>query len=150
MEADVTTRTSSSETDERLLALLSQNSRRTVSELADSLGLSRQAVQNRIARLTERGVIRRFTIERGDEEQPARNRVMFTLKLRQASCASLFTTLKTWPELLQCWSLTGEDDMVVVAEAVGPDDADRMRASLSRHPDVQEVRTAHVLKSWKD
>lgn len=146
----MTTRTSSSDTDERLLALLSQNSRRTVSELADLLGLSRQAVQNRIARLTERGVIRRFTIETGEVGQPARNRVMFTLKLRQATCSSVFAAIRIWPELLQCWSVTGDDDMIVVAEAVGPDDADRMRASLSRHPDVQEVRTAHVLKSWKE
>jgi Lrp/AsnC family transcriptional regulator, leucine-responsive regulatory protein len=146
----VTTRTSSSETDERLLDLLAQNSRRTVSELAGMLGLSRQAVQNRIARLTERGVIRRFTIETGEVERPGRNRVMFTLKLRQATCSSVFASLRTWPELLQCWSITGDDDMILVAEAVGPDDADRMRASLSRHPDVHEVRTAHVLKAWKE
>lgn len=146
----MTTRMISSETDERLLALLSQNSRRTVSELAVLLGLSRQAVQNRITRLTERGVIRRFTIDVEETERPARNRVMFTLKLRQATCSSVFAALKAWPELLQCWSVTGEDDMIVVAEAVGPDDADRLRASLSRHPDVQEVRTAHVLRAWKE
>ena len=144
----MTIRRRSSETDERLLALLSQNSRRTVSELAALLDLSRQAVQNRIARLTERGVIRRFTIEIGEAERPAQSRVMFTLKLRQATCPSVFAALKTWPELLQCWSITGDDDMIVVAEAVDPDAAERMRARLSRHPDVQEVRTAHILKTW--
>jgi len=74
---------------------------------------------------------------------------MFTLNLRQNTCSLLFQEIKAWPELVQCWSVTGDRDMVVIAQAVNAEDAERLRARLSRHPDVLEIRTAHVLRWWK-
>lgn len=140
-----------SDTDRRLLAFLAQDSRRPLSELAALLGVSRQTVHNRMTRLVARGVISRFTIETRDEARasPEPPQVMFTLNLRQNTCSLLFQEIKAWPELIQCWSVTGDRDMVVIAQAVNAEDAERLRARLSRHPEVLEIRTAHVLRWWK-
>jgi len=140
-----------SDTDRRLLAFLAQDSRRPLSELAALLGVSRQTVHNRITRLVARGVISRFTIKTHDEARASAEppQVMFTLNLRQNTCSLLFQEIKAWPELVQCWSVTGDRDMVVIAQAVNAEDAERLRARLSRHPDVLEIRTAHVLRWWK-
>lgn len=140
-----------SDTDRRLLAFLAQDSRRPLSELAALLGVSRQTVHNRMTRLVEQGVISRFTIETHDEARESAEppQVMFTLNLRQNTCSLLFQEIKAWPELIQCWSVTGDRDMVVIAQAVNAEDAERLRARLSRHPDVLGIRTAHVLRWWK-
>lgn len=49
--------------DRRLLSLLSRDGRASLRSLGADVGLSGPAVADRIARLTERGVIRRFNVD---------------------------------------------------------------------------------------
>lgn len=49
--------------DARLLRLLDQDGRASLRSLADAVGLSGPAVADRINRLTERGIIRRFAVD---------------------------------------------------------------------------------------
>lgn len=51
------------ETDARILSLLAENARQPYSEIADQVDLSPPAVSERIDRLQESGVIRRFTLD---------------------------------------------------------------------------------------
>jgi len=51
------------ETDMEILQLLLANARRPYSEIAETVGLSAPAVSDRVARLEEMGVIRRFTLD---------------------------------------------------------------------------------------
>ncbi|MFC7130523.1 AsnC family transcriptional regulator [Haloferax chudinovii] len=51
------------ETDLQILQLLMSNARRPYSDLADVVGLSAPAVSDRVARLQEMGIIRRFTLD---------------------------------------------------------------------------------------
>ena len=50
------------ETDHKLIALLRRNARMTVAELADSLGVSRGTVTNRMRRLEDNRTIRGYTV----------------------------------------------------------------------------------------
>ena len=141
-----------SEQDRLLLRLLRQNSRRTVSELSNILCVSRQTVQNRIARLQDTGVIRRFTIDISDAATEAESgiRVMFTLKLHRPACNRIYLAVKRWPELISCWSVAGEKDMVIVADVPAQSELERLRDWLARHPDIANVTTSLILKSWKE
>ncbi|MDR8018557.1 Lrp/AsnC family transcriptional regulator [Nesterenkonia aerolata] len=49
--------------DARLLQLLDQDGRASLRSLADAVGLSGPSVADRINRLTERGIIRRFAVD---------------------------------------------------------------------------------------
>jgi len=51
------------ETDLEILQLLMSNARRPYSDIADIVGLSAPAVSDRVARLQERGIINRFTLD---------------------------------------------------------------------------------------
>lgn len=51
------------ETDLEILQLLMSDARRPYSDIADVVGLSPPAVSNRVARLQEVGIIRRFTLD---------------------------------------------------------------------------------------
>ncbi|KAA0972118.1 Lrp/AsnC family transcriptional regulator [Aureimonas fodinaquatilis] len=140
------------EKDRQLISLLKQNSRRPVSEIAAILGVSRQTVQKRIDRLVDSGTIQSFTIEVSDPEEAASSvgaKVMFTLSLRQSTCANVYASIRAWDELLRCWSISGERDMILIVDSVGVEDAERVRAKLARHPDVVSVQTSHILKTWK-
>jgi len=49
--------------DKKILETLRQNSRTPNNEIADKLGLTEGTIRNRIKRLVESGVIKKFTIE---------------------------------------------------------------------------------------
>ena len=51
------------ETDRQILELLLEDARRPYSDIGDRVGLSGPAVSDRIERLQERGLLRRFTVE---------------------------------------------------------------------------------------
>ena len=58
--------------DHKLLALLQQDARQSVSDLARRLGVSRTTAQQRLHRLEEGGVIRGYTVVLGDEYRESR------------------------------------------------------------------------------
>jgi DNA-binding Lrp family transcriptional regulator/YHS domain-containing protein len=51
------------ETDAEILRLLAEDARRPYSEIGDAVGLSGPAVSDRVAKLREAGVLRRFTVD---------------------------------------------------------------------------------------
>ncbi|MEM0272626.1 MAG: AsnC family transcriptional regulator, partial [Thermoprotei archaeon] len=53
--------------DQRLLELLRQNSRTSNTQIARKLGITEGAVRNRIKKLVQTGVIKRFTVELAQE-----------------------------------------------------------------------------------
>lgn len=55
-----------SDVDERILGILAADSKMAVAKVAEKVGLPPSSVRRRIMRLGESGVIKRYTIERGD------------------------------------------------------------------------------------
>lgn len=51
------------ERDEKIIEILRRDSRTPNTKIAEELGISETSVRNRIKELTEKGVIRRFTVE---------------------------------------------------------------------------------------
>jgi len=58
----------SDRTDEQIIAILSQDSRMSNTELAQRLNMSESAIRRRIANLRESGRIRKFTLEVDDQK----------------------------------------------------------------------------------
>ncbi len=136
--------------DRRILDLLKQDARRSVSEMAAVLGLSRQTVKDRIDIMRERGVIRRFTVEVDDPQQVDTDAAcaFFMLRLKRPVCRLVHGSIATWPELLGCWSIAGDLDMVVMVGATSNHEIERLRDILARHPEVERLQTLPVLRDW--
>lgn len=62
------TRGASDRTDEQIIAILTQDSRISNTELAQRLGMSESAVRRRIMNLKDSGRIRKFTVEVDDQK----------------------------------------------------------------------------------
>lgn len=86
--------------DELLLMTLQRNARASVVELAQRIGLSRSATQERLARLERKGVIAGYTVRLGTRKASERIRAWLLITHnKQGSCAKSVPILKTIPEI---------------------------------------------------
>uniref|UniRef100_UPI003BABBB8B Lrp/AsnC family transcriptional regulator n=1 Tax=Stappia sp. TaxID=1870903 RepID=UPI003BABBB8B len=139
--------------DRKLIRLLEEDSRRSYTELAAILGVSRMTVKNRVDRLVDRGVIETFTIKLADTgpsgpTQPAAT-AFFHLKLKRPFCKTVYETIEAWPEVLGAWSIAGETDMTLLVSCASDGTLEELRDRLARHPEVQALSTAMVLRQWR-
>ncbi|NJE84231.1 winged helix-turn-helix transcriptional regulator, partial [Thermococcus sp. CX2] len=68
------------ELDLKLIYLLMDNSRLSISELAERLSVSRPTVKTRLEKLEKEGIIQRYTIKLNPELQRAHNVVALIIK----------------------------------------------------------------------
>ena len=139
------------EIDEHLLSLLERNARKPVVALAKSVGLSRTAVQGRLARLEDEGVIRGYTVVRGRGREAAPVRAVLLLCIGTRPCATVIRRFEEWPEVVACWSVAGPTiDAVLVADVSSNEALGELRARLADVPGVTSITTAPVLKAVVD
>lgn len=135
-----------------ILELLRENSRRSLTEIADITGLSRPTVKYHIAKLVEAGVIRRFTIDVDftdtDTLPVTCVRVMLDIQLKRNACSTVYNSIANWHELVSVWSLSGAVDMRLLLEAPSLAAIEELRDRIARHPDVVSVTTFPILKTW--
>lgn len=139
-----------SPTDRMILELLRENARRSLTEIAGLVGLSRPTVRHHIEKLQREGVIRRFTIDIDAPEAglPRGVRAMFDVRLRRNVCGIVYASIQNWSELVSCWSVSGSVDMRVLVEAADQSIIEDLRDRLARHPEVASLTTTMILKTW--
>jgi DNA-binding Lrp family transcriptional regulator len=99
--------------DARLIDVLATEPRIGLMEVSRRLGVARGTVQARLAKLTERGVIRGF----GPEVEPARMGYPVTafvfLEIAQGRLAEAIAHLEAVPEVLEAHATSGPRDLLV-------------------------------------
>jgi DNA-binding Lrp family transcriptional regulator len=139
------------EIDEHLLSLLEKDARRSVVGLAKAVGLSRTAVQGRLARLEDEGTIRGYTMVRGRSREDAPVRALLLLSIGMRPCATVIRRFEDWPEVTACWSVAGPTiDAVLMVEARSNEALGEVRARLADVPGVTSITTAPILKTVVD
>lgn len=139
------------ETDAKLLALLEGNARLPAVALARAVGLSRSAVQERLARLEDRGAIAQYTIVRGDSAGAAGIRSILLVKIERRPCEAVLRRFRDWPEIVACWSVAGPlHDAVLVVRTADAEALGDLRERLAALPDVGEIVTLPVLRTVAD
>lgn len=131
--------------DRKLLALLKADARASFTALARDAGLSRTAIQERMARLERDGVILGYTVRLAERPQPAVIRAMLSLRIRTRPCATVLDRFRTWPEIVACYSLAGPVDAVLIVETPDATGLSRLVDRLSAVPGVGEIETATIL-----
>lgn len=133
-------------TDARLLLALAEHPRATVLALAEGLGLSRNTVQARLARLDARGVLR--SLERRIDPAtlgfPLAAFVM--VQVTQQLLAEVAAALDGIPEVIEVLGLSGEADLLVQVVARDADDLYRIAGRLLAIEGVGRTTTALVMR----
>ncbi|RAH97389.1 AsnC family transcriptional regulator [Acuticoccus sediminis] len=133
------------ETDRRLLALLKDNARLSLTELAHRLSLSRTTVKQRLERLVERGRIRKFTVMTDVDEAPGVRAIMM-VELNGSMSRVVVEALRAIPDIASLHSTNGTWDLVAEIRTGTLGDFDRVLRQVREIPGVVNSETSLLLK----
>ncbi|MCZ2720164.1 Lrp/AsnC family transcriptional regulator [Marinomonas sp. 15G1-11] len=128
--------------DKAILELLSQNARQPVASIGEAIGLSRTAVNDRIRKLEDKGVIQRYTIELGKDQQTSHVNAYFELTFRPFDLVEIKRLLRMIPEIKQAHALSGVTDVLLYVEAHSMERLSHVRCLLSDLPNLEKVITS--------
>jgi Lrp/AsnC family leucine-responsive transcriptional regulator len=139
------------EIDKKLLALLSQNSRASASDLAKSIGVTRQSVADRIERLRTEGVLRSFTLAVNPEKLGLDLRAYIAITLlptcTEEDERKVIALLEQDPWVQECYRVTGEDYFQVRVVAPSIDVLKNLVLALRATQVIQSTRTMLALET---
>jgi DNA-binding Lrp family transcriptional regulator len=139
--------------DRQLLNLVQQDSAQTAERLAEQVGLSPSAIQRRLKRMREQGVIVRDVaiVEPREVGRPT----FFVVSLeveqeRPEQLAQLREWLTKHTEVQQAFYVTGETDFVIVVTSRDTEAFDTLMSRLvQENPNVRRFTTNVVLNVLK-
>ncbi|HTC27716.1 MAG TPA: Lrp/AsnC family transcriptional regulator [Dyella sp.] len=139
--------------DRRLLAILQKDARRPAELMGADVGLSASAVQRRIVRMREEGVIT-AEVALVDPKQAGRPLTMIVDVEVERERPELLASLKQWiaaePCIQEAWYVTGAGDYVLIVAARDVDDFEAlMQRFVADNPNVRRFQTRVALSTLK-
>ncbi|HEU4664589.1 MAG TPA: Lrp/AsnC family transcriptional regulator [Dokdonella sp.] len=139
--------------DRRILALLQRDARLPAETIGAEVGLSASAVQRRLARLRDDGVIT-GEIAVIDPRSVGRPLTLIVDLVVDGDRPELVAGLRQWLEreaaVQEAWYVTGDEDYVLVVTACDVDAYERMmQRLLAENANVRRYRTRVVLGTLK-
>ncbi len=123
--------------DQRILALLRADARRSVADIARRLGVARTTVQARIERLERAGVILGYTLRLGPGAERGRLRATVLVQLEPRAAPALLARLKAIPEVELVHTTSGRFDLLIEIGAPDPEALDRILDEIGAIPGVR-------------
>ena len=135
-------------TDHDLLKLLQENSRRTVSDIAKKMGLSRATVQQRMERLERTGVIQGYTIKINPvlERQNVSAYVMISVVPKKNS--NIVNQLFKIPQMEMLCTISGQYDMIAKITEATTEALDQTLDKIANLDGVEKT-LSHIVLSRK-
>ena len=132
--------------DRQILSLLVEDGRRTYDEIAGRVALSAPSVKRRVDRLRERGVLRGFTAVVDHSALGSSTEALVELFYAPGTLLDEVTRrLKTHPEVVEAWSVTGEADAIARVRTQDNADLERLIMELQRDGLVERTRSQIVM-----
>jgi len=139
------------EVDRLILRALTRNSRASASALAQIVGLTRQAVTDRMLRLRKEGIIRNFTLSLDADKLGIDVRAYVAITLLPAcsekSEEGVIQLLRRNPWVRECYRVTGEDYFQIRVAAPDISALKELVMDLRNTGVVQGTRTMLALET---
>ncbi len=136
------------EKDAELLALLRTNARLPATTLALKLGVSRSAVQQRLARLERDAIIIGYTAVLGEKAAPlGMLQAHVLIEVGARDLARLVTSLKSRSDVRRCYTASGQFDLLVMIEAASTQQLDATLDWIGAIPGVRRTVTSLLLST---
>ena len=144
----MTTRAVADPIDARLLRALRMDPRATTIALAEQIGVSRNTVQARLARLEARGALLPFDrrIDPAFLGYPMRAYVLTLVKQRLLD--EVAAALTQVPEIVEVQGLSGTVDLLIEVVARDADDLYRIAGRILDIRGVRRIRTSLVMRGF--
>ena len=136
--------------DKIILKLLSQNAMASATEIGAAVNLSIPAVNKRIQKLRESGVIRAYTVltDGKQVEKPICAFIMLTVKYG-SGVEALHALIKNDPDVLECYAVTGDYDYILKICAKDVEALEEKLLSLKKQNGVVKSHTMLALMEHK-
>jgi DNA-binding Lrp family transcriptional regulator len=136
------------EKDAELLALLRTDARLPATTLASRLGVSRSAVQQRLARLERDGIVVGYTAVLGEKAAPlGMLQAHVLIEVGARDLPRLVSSLKSRHEVRRCYTASGQYDLLVMIEAASTQQLDGVLDWIGEIPGVRRTVTSLLLST---
>ena len=127
--------------DQRILDVLLTDSRISLKQLAEQVGLSSPSVSERLRRLEERGVIRQYTVDLDPAALGYPLQAIVRVRPMPGKLHLVQKLIEDIPQISECDKVTGEDCFIARLYVQSIDQLDQI---LDRVADHAETNTAIV------
>lgn len=140
--------------DMSILRVLVDDSRKTLQEIGNQVGLSASSCWTRIKKLEGEGVIRRYTVDLDKAHLGYRDSVIVQLNLESHNDKTLYEfgrVLATIPEVLEAYLVSGDYDYYIRIAVRDTRDYERLlREKLYKIPGIRHSKSHFVLRVLKE
>lgn len=137
------------EVDRGIIEHLRMNARTTFVDIGKALGVSDATVYNRVKRLMEMGVIKRFTVEVDEAAVDERIHGFMLVNVKPGSVKEVSNQLCEIERVSEIHEVHGSEDLIVKVRAKN---LGRLRSVILKVrgiPDVVQTEFIPVFKTWK-
>jgi DNA-binding Lrp family transcriptional regulator len=130
------------ELDRRILTILRRDARTPYTEIAERVGTSEGTIRNRVERMTEEGVIERFTVATRTGNIKAMIEVSVAVDVDTTGVGE---RMAEWEEVDFVWQVSGEEDIVLVVDAADTRGVNELITQCREMDEVQSTKTRLIL-----
>jgi Lrp/AsnC family leucine-responsive transcriptional regulator len=139
--------------DRAILRELQTNARITNQELSERVGLSPSPCLRRLRRLEDEGYITGYTAIVDERRLGLSVAIFMSVKLeRQVDSAltTFETAIAKYPEVIDCWLMTGENDYLLLIRAAGLTEYENfLTGTFTKIPGIASIQSSVSLRHVK-
>jgi DNA-binding Lrp family transcriptional regulator len=130
------------ELDREILSILRRDARKPYTEIAEEVGTSEGTVRNRVERMTDDGVIERFTVA----TRTGNVKAMIELDVAvDVNTSDLGEQVADWEQVDFVWQVSGEEDIVLVVDAADTQSVNQLISNARELEEVVNTKTRLIL-----
>ncbi len=138
-------------TDVKILELLQENSRISISEISKKVNMSLSAVSERLKKLESTDIVEKYTVILNPEYLGKELSVIMNLCMEpEHETNEFYDFLRSEPEILECHSITGEYDLSLKIVTKNTSTLEQLMNRIKSHPGFKRSQTNVILSSLKN
>ncbi|GAA0469086.1 MULTISPECIES: Lrp/AsnC family transcriptional regulator [Tatumella] len=137
------------DTDKHLVALLRENARASVTELAATMKVSRATVQKRMEALENEGVITGYTVKVKPGVEQNKIRAWMNVAVEGTKAKTVLQQLRGDPAVYTLHTTNGKWDLLVELRSDSLENFDRILGRVRRIEGIQNTETSILLSTHK-
>lgn len=128
--------------DREIVDILRRDARTPFTEIADRVGTSEGTIRNRVERLTDNGVIERFTVTTHTGNVKAMVEISVDVNVDTHEVSD---RIAEWDEVDFVWQVSGDEDIVVVVDATDTSSVNDLITRARNMGEVMSTKTRLIL-----
>ncbi len=133
--------------DEKLLAILRDEGRATIAQLARTVGRSRTSVQSRLERLERQGVIQGYTVRIAPEHAAGAVRAHVMIAVGPKEARAVIAALYKIQQVRILHSVSGDVDLIAIAATATVAEMDEVIDRIGAIAGVERTTSSIILST---